>query len=169
MNIREAIYCRRSVRTFLEKEVDDNIIKALLEDAMAAPSACNKQPWEFYVIKNKEIQNKIKSKIMYSKYNSPIMIIVAGNNELSLTKDNNDFWIQDCSAAIENILLSAVSFGLGTCWCGLYPIEKRAQRINDILELPNNIIPLGIIHLGYPDKEISGRTQYNDEKVHYIN
>lgn len=168
MNIREAIFCRRSVRTFLEKEVDDNIIKSLLEDAMAAPSACNKQPWEFYVIKNKEIQDKIKSRIMYSKYNSPIMIIVAGNNELSLTKDNNDFWIQDCSAAIENILLSAVSFGLGTCWCGLYPVEKRAQRIKDLLELPNNIIPLGIIHLGYPDKEVVGRTQYNEDKIHYI-
>lgn len=168
MNIREAIFCRRSVRTFLEKEVDDNIITSLLEDAMAAPSACNKQPWEFYVIKNKEIQDKIKSRIMYSKYNSPIMIIVAGNNELSLTKDNNDFWIQDCSAAIENILLSAVSFGLGTCWCGLYPVEKRAQRIKDLLELPNNIIPLGIIHLGYPNKEVVGRTQYNEDKIHYI-
>ena len=168
MNIRESIYKRRSVRSFLEKEVEDTIIKSLLEDAMAAPTACNKQPWEFYVIKNKEKQNTIKSKIMYSNFNSPIMIVVAGNTDLSLTKDNNDFWIQDCSAAIENILLSAVSFGLGTCWCGLYPIEKRCERVKNILELPDNIIPLGIIHIGYPDKEVIGRTQYKEDKVHYI-
>ncbi len=168
MNVREAIYKRRSVRSFLDKEVDNQIIQSLLEDAMAAPSACNKQPWEFYVVENKEKQDQIKSKIMYSKFNSPIMIIVGANNEVSLTKDDNDFWIQDCSAAIENILLSAVSFGLGTCWCGLYPIEKRAQRVKEILELPDNIIPLGIIHIGYPDKDIQGRTQYNEEKVHYI-
>lgn len=169
MNVREAIYKRRSVRSFLEKEVDEQIIRALLEDAMAAPSACNKQPWEFYVIRNKDKQDQIKSKIMYSKFNSPIMIIVAGNNDFTLTKDSNDFWIQDASAAIENILLSAVSFGLGTCWCGLYPVEKRVQRVKEILELPENIIPLGIIHIGYPDKDIEGRTQYNESKVHYIN
>lgn len=168
MDIREAIYKRRSVRKFQEKQVDDNIIKSLLEDAMAAPSACNKQPWEFYVIRNKEKQDLIKSKIMFSNFNSPIMIVVCGNNELSLTKDNNDFWIQDCSAAIENILLSAVSFGLGTCWCGLYPVEKRCERVREILDLPNNIIPLGTIHIGYPEKELEGRTQYKEEKVHYI-
>jgi len=169
MDVREAIFKRRSVRKFQNKHVDKQIIESLLEDAMAAPSACNKQPWEFYVIENQEIQNQIKSKIMYSNFNSPIMIIVCGNNEISLTKDNNDFWIQDASAAIENILLSAVSFGLGTCWCGLYPIEKRSERIKEILDLPDNIIPLGIIHIGYPENEIEGRTQYKEEKVHYIN
>ena len=168
MNVREAIYKRRSIRSFQEKEVDEQIIKSLLEDAMAVPSACNKQPWEFYVIKNKEKQDQIKSKIMYSKFNSPVMIIVAANNEISLTKDSNDFWIQDCSAAVENILLSAVSFGLGTCWCGLYPVEKRAQRVKEILELSDNIIPMAIIHIGYPEKDIEGRTQYNENKVHYI-
>lgn len=168
MNVRKAIYNRRSVRKFQEKPVDDQIIKQLLEDAMAAPSACNKQPWEFYVVKNKEKQNQIKTKIMFSNFNSPVLIVVCGNNEMSLTKDNNDFWIQDCSAAIENILLSAVSFGLGTCWCGLYPVEKRCERVREILDLPNNIIPLGTIHIGYPEKEIEGRTQYKEDKVHYI-
>lgn len=168
MDIRNAIFNRRSVRSFQDKPVDEKIIKALLEDAMAAPSACNKQPWEFYVIQNKQIQDEIKSKIMYSKYNSPLMIIVCGNTSNSLTKDENDFWIQDASAAIENILLSALSFDLGTCWCGLYPIEKRKERVKKILNLEDNIIPLGIIHIGYPDKQIQGRTQYNESKVHYV-
>ena len=168
MDIREAIYKRRSVRSFLDKEVDDKIITSLLEDAMAAPSACNKQPWEFYVVKNKEKQNLIKKKIMFSNFNSPLLIVVCGNKKKSLTKNENDYWIQDASAAIENILLSALSFDLGTCWCGLYPIERRSEKVRNILELPENIIPLGIVHIGYPDKVVQGRTQYNEGKVHII-
>lgn len=168
MDIREAILKRRSVRSFKDIEVNDEIIMYLLEDAMAAPSACNKQPWEFYVIQNKSLQEEIKKKIMYCNYNSPLLIIVAGNTDKSLTKDDNDFWIQDASAAIENILLSAVSFNLGTCWCGLYPVTKRCKRVKSILNLPDNIIPLGVIHIGYPDKDIDCRTQYNEEKIHYI-
>ena len=168
MEIREAIYNRRSVRKFTQKEVDDSKIKKLLEDAMAAPSACNKKPWEFYVIKNKELQNEIKKKIMFCNYNSPLLIVVCGNKNNALTKEDNDYWIQDASAAIENILLSALSFDLGTCWCGLYPMIKRSDRVKNILNLKDNIIPLGVIHIGYPEKEIEGRTQYDETKVHYI-
>lgn len=168
MNIREAIYNRRSVRKFKDQIISDEIIEELLKDAMAAPSACNKKPWEFYVIKDKDIQEKLKKAIMYGNYNSNIMIVVAGNTNVSLTKESNDFWIQDCSAAIENILLSAVHFGLGTCWCGLYPIEKRAQRVKNILQIEDNIIPLGLIHIGYPENDIEGRSQYDKEKIHII-
>lgn len=169
MDIREAIYKRRSVREFEEKHVSQEIIKSLLEDAMAAPSACNKKPWEFYVIRNKEKQELIKKGIKYSNFNSDVLIIVAGNTNNSLTKDDNDFWIQDCSAAIENILISAVSFGLGTCWCGLYPVKNRMERVKEILEIEDHIIPLGAIHIGYPKKEIEGRTQYDENKIHYVN
>ena len=168
MDIREAIYKRRSVRKFQDTQVDDNIIKSLLEDAMAAPSACNKQPWEFYVIKDKEKQDQIKKKIMFCNYNSPLIIVVCGNKKKTLTNDENDYWIQDASAAIQNILLSSLSFGLGTCWCGLHPIKRRSERVQKILELPDYIIPLGAIHIGYSLKEIDGRTQYDESKVHYI-
>lgn len=168
MEIREAIFKRRSVRNFLEKEIDDTIIQSLLEDAMAAPSACNKKPWEFYVIKNKELQDQIKKKIMFCNYNSPLLIIACGNKKHALTNSDNDYWIQDVSAAIENILLSALSFDLGTCWCGLYPMKRRSSRVSKILNLPDYIIPLGIIQIGYPKKETSGRTQYDKSKVHYI-
>ncbi len=168
MEIREAIYNRRSVRKFTKQEVNDSIIKKLLEDAMAAPSACNKKPWEFYVIKNKELQNEIKKKIMFCNYNSPLLIVVCGNKSNALTNADNDFWIQDASAAIENILLSALSFDLGTCWCGLFPMTKRSDRVKNILNLKDNIIPLGVIHIGYPEKIIEGRTQYDETKVHYI-
>lgn len=168
MEIREAIYKRRSVRKFQDTPINDDIIKSLLEDAMAAPSACNKQPWEFYVVKDKEKQDQIKKKIMFCNHNSPLIIVVCGNKKKALTNDDNDYWIQDASAAIQNILLSSLSFGLGTCWCGLHPIKRRSERVQKILDLPDYIIPLGAIHIGYPLKEIDGRTQYDESKVHYI-
>ena len=168
MEIREAIYNRRSVRKFQDKQIDDQIINSLLEDAMAAPSACNKKPWEFYVIKNKDLQDSLKKKILFCNYNSPLIIVVCGNKKHTLTKDDNDYWIQDASAAIENILLSSLSFGLGTCWCGLFPMKKRSDRAKNILSLPDHIIPLGLIHIGYPEKTIEGRTQFDDKKVHII-
>ena len=109
MEVREAIFKRRSVRKFQDKEVPNEIINSLLEDAMAAPSACNKKPWEFYVVKNKELQDSLKKKIMYCNYNSPLIIVVCGNKNNALTKEDNDFWIQDASAAIQNILLSCLN------------------------------------------------------------
>ncbi len=168
MEVREAIFKRRSVRKFQDKEVPNEIINSLLEDAMAAPSACNKKPWEFYVVKNKELQDSLKKKIMYCNYNSPLIIVVCGNKNNALTEEDNDFWIQDASAAIQNILLSCLSFGLGSCWCGLHPIKRRSDRVKNILNLKDNIIPLGLLHIGYPLEEVSGRTQYEENKVHYI-
>ena len=168
MEIREAIYKRRSVRSFKDIEVDEAIIKSLLEDAMAAPSACNKQPWEFYVIENQDVLKEIKMCSRYSQFNSPLVIIVCGNQERSLSKKDNDFWIQDVSAAIENILLRATSIGLGTVWCGLTPTEIPTKKVKEILSLPDYIIPLGMIHIGYPDEVKEARTQYNSDYVHYI-
>ena len=90
MNIREAIYNRRSVRKFKDQIISDEIIDELLKDAMAAPSACNKRPWEFYVIKNKKIQNTLKQKILFCNYNSPLMSVVCGNKDNAFSKDDND-------------------------------------------------------------------------------
>lgn len=168
MNVNEALLARRSIRKYQNIEVNDKQITELLKSAMAAPSACNKTPWEFYVIKNKEIQEKIKISYKNYNFNSPLLIVVGANLDLTISKDNNDFWIQDCSAAIENMLVAAVELGLGTCWCGIYPRIDRVEKIKNILNLTDNIVPLGLIHVGYPDEEKESRTQYVDTKVHYI-
>lgn len=168
MNVNEALLARRSIRKYQNIEVNDEQITELLKSAMAAPSACNKTPWEFYVIKNKEIQEQIKISYKNYNFNSPLLIVVGANLDLTISKDNNDFWIQDCSAAIENILVEAVELGLGTCWCGIYPRIDRVEKIKNILNLTDNIVPLGLIHVGYPDEEKESRTQYVDTKVHYI-
>lgn len=164
----ETIFKRRSIRKYQDKEVSDQDIKTLLEAAMAAPSARNKQPWEFIVIKNKDIQNQIKSYSAAYNYNSPLLILVCGNKHRCNTDKVNDYFIQDGSAAIQNILLAAVSLGLGTCWCGVNPIEERMEFISNILQLEEHIIPLGIIHVGHPAEEKPAHTKYNEEYIKII-
>ncbi len=169
MSAYDMIIKRRSVRKFIDKEIDDDLINKLLESAMAAPSACNKRPWEFYVIKNKELQEELKLMSKYSNMNSSLIIIVAGNTKNSLSAKDNDFWIQDCSAAVENILVTAEECGLGSCWCGLYPMKISANKTREVLSLDEEIIPMALIHLGYPGESKEPRTQFEPEKVHWYN
>ncbi len=168
MNVYDAILKRRSIRKFKSDFLSEEIIEKLLIAAMAAPSARNMQPWEFYVVSNKEVMNKIRGVARSIDFDSPLMIVVCGNTDRGITKKNNDFWIQDCSAAIENILLAATELGLGTVWCGLYPVLERANAVREIINEEKNIIPLGVIHIGYPDEEKEERSQYNIKYVHYM-
>lgn len=168
MNVYDAILKRRSIRKFKSDFLSEEIIEKLLIAAMAAPSARNMQPWEFYVVSNKEVMNKIRDVARSIDFDSPLMIVVCGNTDRGITKKNNDFWIQDCSAAIENILLAATELGLGTVWCGLYPVLERANAVRKIINEEKNIIPLGVIHIGYPDEEKEERSQYNIKYVHYM-
>ena len=168
MNIKEAIFKRRSVRKFKNMKVSDEKIQILLECAMAAPSACNKKPWAFYVVTNDEKLEELRKSSRYTGYKSPLNIIVCGDISKSLSDKPNDFWIQDASSAIENILIEAVELELGTCWCGIFPMEIPQKNVKKILNLPENIIPLGIIHIGYPDEEKEARTQFDESCVKYI-
>ena len=167
MDVRSCILKRRSIRKFKQDVVTNEIIHDLLECAMAAPSACNKQPWEFFVIKNPELLDKVKHIGRYTNFNSPCVIVVCGNRDRTLSKRENDFFIQDCSAAIENILLRATSLGLGTVWCGINPFVVPSQKVSELLSLPVNIEPLGLIQIGYPDEIKEERTQYNEKYVHF--
>lgn len=159
---------RRSCRKFTEEQITNEVINELLMAAMAAPSACNKCPWEFYVVKNPSVQEELKKASRYSSYNSPLIIIVCGNTSRSLSKKDNDYWIQDCSAAVENLLLAATSLGIGSCWCGLSPMEIPVRRVRETLHLDETLIPMALIHLGYPAEELDARTQYNEEYIHII-
>lgn len=159
---------RRSVRKFTDKEISDQLIEQLLICAMAAPSARNMQPWEFYVVKTKQLQDEIKNSFKNYDFNSTLTIVVCGNKNRTLTQNDNDFWIQDCSAAVENILHAATDLGLGAVWCGAFPVIERSNKISEILCLDEKIVPLAVIQLGYPAEDKEERTQYNKEFVHYL-
>lgn len=168
MELKEALLKRRSVRKYKDKPVSDEQIEELLHAAMSGPSACNKTPWEFYVVKNSEKLGSVKKSSLFSRFNSSLVIVVAGNTSRALPAPLTEYWIQDCSAAIENILLRATDLGLGTVWCGAYPQKRVEDNLGEVLDMPSDHIPLAIIHVGYPDEEPEARDQYDPERVHYI-
>ena len=168
MELKEALLKRRSVRSFTDESVSDDMIEELLHAAMSGPSACNKCPWEFYVVKTEEVKERLKATTSFSKLNAPMAIVVAGNMDRAMPGGFQPFWIQDTSAATENILLRATDLGLGACWCGVHPVKRSEKRVAEVLGLGENIVPLGIIWIGHPESTPEPRDQYDPTVVHYI-
>mgnify|MGYP001769731856 CR=1 FL=1 len=130
---------------------------------MAAPSAGNQQPWHFVIISNREILNEIPKFHPYSKMlaQSPVAILVCGDIN---TEKHKGYWIQDCSAATENILLAIHTLGLGAVWLGIHPREDRVDGIKKLLNLPDNISPLALIALGYPAEKHPPADRFDKSK-----
>lgn len=161
------IFKRRSVRIYNKQKVDKETLIDLLKAGMAAPSASNGQPWEFIVVTNEKILNTLRLKLKYGKYNAPAAIIVCANLGIAKNSSSQTFWIQDCSAATQNILIAAAGMDLGTVWIGSYPKEDVVESLREILGIPEGIIPLSFIFVGYPAEEVLPRTQYDEHRVHW--
>ena len=168
MEVKEALLRRRSVRKFSSESVPEEMINELLHAAMSGPSACNKTPWEFFVISNPEILEKLRKAARYSNIEAPLAIVVCGNLSKALPSQLSPFWIQDCSAATENILLMATDLDLGAVWCGIHPMKRAEKNVSEILSLSEKMIPLNIIYIGHPAEEPEARDQFSEKKVHYI-
>lgn len=168
MELKEALLNRRSVRRFTSEPVCDEDICELLHAAMSGPSACNKKPWEFYVIKSVEAVEKLRATTEFSKIEAPLAIVVCANLDKAMPGGFQPFWVQDTSAATENILLRVTDLGLGACWCGVHPVKRSEDRVKEALGLPENIIPLNIIWIGHPDEHPEPRDQYDENVVHYM-
>ncbi len=168
MELKEVLLKRRSIRKFKDDEISEDIINELMIAAMSGPSACNKKPWEFYVITNKDKLQEIKKASRFGRFNAPLAIVVCGNLKRSLPLNFSTYWIQDCSAATENILLRATDLGIGAVWCGGHPQKTVEDNLRDILDLEKHIVPLNIIYIGYPAEEHEARTQLDEAKIHYV-
>lgn len=168
MELKEVLLKRRSVRKFTEEAVSEEHINELLHAAMSGPSACNKKPWEFYVISNPETLKELQSASKFTKMKAPLAIVVCGNLSHALPMQLADYWIQDCSAATENILLRVTDLGLGAVWCGIHPQKRAEKKVAEILGLSNKEIPLNIILIGHPDEEPEARDQYDEKRVHFV-
>lgn len=164
MELNEALLKRRSVRKYIEDVVSDEMVDQLMHAAMSGPSACNIRPWEFHVIRDPEKLAKLRSATRYSNIKAPLAIVVVGN-VTGLPRVLAPYWVQDCSAATENILLKATELGLGTVWCGVYPQEKEIENVSLVLGLSEKQIPLNIIHVGHPAETPDSRDQYDASKV----
>ena len=168
MELKEVLLKRRSIRKFTAEPVSQEMVEELLHAAMSGPSACNRRPWEFYVVTNEKVLEELKSSTMFTKITAKLAIIVCGNLSRALPMGMSEYWIHDCSAATENILLRATDLGLGAVWCGIYPQKRGEEKVRKILELPEKHIPLNIIYIGHPDMEAEAREQYEEDRVHYI-
>lgn len=167
MNVIDAIFARRSIRRYTDQPVEPEKLLLLLQAAMAAPSACNSNPWEFVVVTEPEPLQNLRSRLYSGQYNAPAAIVVCGNETIANSSVARFFWPQDCSAAVENILLAAVGLGLGTVWIGCYPLPTVIKPVSAALNLPAHVIPLGIIYVGYPAEEKRPRTRYDERRVYW--
>jgi len=157
-----AIYKRRSIRFFdSAKKVERSKIIKLLKVAMAAPSACNIQPWDFIVVDNDKTIEGIKDSIeKYGDYNTPLIMVITGNNKFIPWKDNG---IIDCALAMENIMIAAPVLGLGTVCIGGF----NRKKVKDILNIPDDIEAIGMLYIGYPKEYKRNRTKYFEEAIHW--
>jgi nitroreductase len=162
------LFARRSIRQYTDEPVSDEDIQALLEAAMAAPSAGNRKPWHFVVVRDAALREQIAASHPHAKMVSqaPVCIVPCGQPSLSFA-DRSDFWIQDLSAATENILLAATALGLGSVWCGVHPVQERVAEAREILGIPDDVIALCYIAIGHGAEDKEPRTQYDEERVHW--
>jgi nitroreductase len=166
MDAMEAILSRRSVRSYTSAPIPETLLSQLLRAAMNAPSAGNEQPWHFVVIRDRAILEAIPGFHPYASMlrGAAAAILVCGDLQLEKFKG---FWVQDCSAATENILIAARALGLGAVWLGLHPLEERVTQMRKLLGIPDHVVPLSLVSLGYPKDEPRPADRYQVARVHY--
>ena len=162
------ILSRTSIRNYTDQPIPEEIKSALLHAGMAAPTGVNRQPWEFILIDDSKILNALAEALPYAKMTAyaPMAIAVCGNSTRFLEGEDSTLWVQDVSAASENILLAAHAFGIGAVWTCLYPHKDRMEAAAHILKLPEGIIPFSLIPIGYPAKEHAPIDKWNADRVH---
>lgn len=166
MDLFETIMTRRSIRNFKNVPVEKETIKKILEAAMNAPTAGNQLAWQFVVVTAREMLNELAKAHPYadSLLSAPLAIAVCGDVK---AEKHSGFWVQDCSAATQNILLAAHAEGLGAVWLGVYPRADREKSVSRVMGLPEGIITLSIVAIGHPVRKLSPQKRYDESKVHY--
>ena len=155
---------RRSIRKYTDQKIEDQVITKLITAAMYAPSAVNRQPWHFVVIDQRRMLDQIMEVHPYAGMlrTASHAIVVCGDEQ---EQHDDGYWVVDCGAATENLLLAAYSLGLGSCWVGLHPREGRKKAIAELLDLPGHVQPFALVALGYPQEVKPRPDRFHPEKV----
>jgi nitroreductase len=158
----DIIFARRSIRQYTGEPVVGADIESLLEAGMAAPSASNRKPWHFVVVTDREKLRTLADRHPYGRMiaNAEVGIAVCGDPAIS------DWWVQDCTAATENILVAVTGLGLGGVWLGCHGRPEREQAVRDALGIPKRIGVLSLLSIGHPGEEKEARTQFDPARVH---
>lgn len=168
-SVLNTIMTRVSVRAYTDQEVEEDKIDNLLKAAMAAPTALNKQPWHFVVVKDKALLEELSHAHKYAALvaKAPLAIVVCGDMNKALDGESRDFWIQDCSAATENLLLAAHAQHLGAVWTGLYPGLEKCKAVSEVLNLPDHLVPLCMVVVGYPAESPQVKDKWREDNITY--
>ncbi len=166
MDALDAIHTRRSIRKFEDRPVAKDLVEKLLAAAMQAPSARNQQPWQFVMIDDRATLDQIPAFMpnasMVAK--APMAILVCGDLDL---EKSEGYWVVDCAAAVQNMLLAAHALGLGAVWCGVYPRENRMASLKQLLGLPENIQAHSLVVFGHPDESVRPENRYRMDRVRW--
>lgn len=160
------ILSRRSIRKYTNKEISKEYLEIILKSAMYAPSAMNLQPWHFVVFDDKDVFERLVYAIPHAEMikNANKCIMVCGDS----SKEKNESWLlQNCSASVQNILLSAHSLGIGSCWIAVHGIDEVVKKVKSEFNLPSEIIPVALISLGYPNEVVIKEERFDTKKIHY--
>ncbi len=164
MDVLEAIHTRRSIRKYVDQSVPEELIQKLLAAAMQAPSARNQQPWQFVVIDDRAMLAKIPEFMPNAAMvaEAPLAILVCADLNLETSPG---YWMVDCAAAVENLLLAAHGLGLGAVWCGVYPRDKRMDGLRLLAGLPKNVVAHSLIVVGYGAEKVPAEDRYRPDRV----
>lgn len=168
--VMQNILSRKSVRAYTDQSVSRAQIDTLLRAAMAAPTGRDMRPWKFIVIDDKEMLKTLAEQLPYAKMLPEAQAAVLVCGDLSVTDDKGNpsgNWMFDCSAATENLLLAAESMGLGAVWTAVYPYDERLRPVTEVMQLPDYIVPLNVIPIGYPKGNPQPKNKYDADNIHY--
>lgn len=157
---------RRSIRKYTDQPIPQEIVNSLLEAGMHAPTARNLQPWHFVVVDQRSILDELTVAHPYAKMlkQASLAILVCGDRKI---QEMDGYIIQDCSAATQNIMLAAHAHGLGSVWLGMYPREERMREVGKLLGIPDHILPVSLISIGYPDEHREAPDRFKTDRIHF--
>ena len=165
----KTIFNRTSIRRFTSEEVSRETLVLLAKCGMAAPSANNRQPWFILAVTERHLLKALADELPYAKMarDAAAAMVVCGNLQTDHAGVENRYWVQDCSAVTENILVAVTSLGLGAVWTAAYPYEERMEPVRKILNLPKNLVPLCVIPLGHPDGIHKPKEKWDESKFRF--
>ncbi len=163
-----SIMTRTSIRQYTDDPVTEAQIETLLRAAMAAPTAADARPWQFVVVKERAMLDSIPMHLRQAApvSRSQVAITICGDMQKAFGGEARDYWVEDTSAATENLLLAAHAMGLGAVWCGIYPQSEKVKYMSELLQLPEYIVPMGIVAIGHPAESPEPKDKWDAERVH---
>ena len=162
----DAVVTRMNIRRYSDRALSQECVRRLVQAAMAAHSEGDERPWHFVVVEDLATRQRITEihPFAHTVAQAPVAILVCGDPTL---QKHAGFWVQDCAAATENILIDAQAMGLGAVWLGIYPVEGRVQNFRKLLDLPLHVVPFALAPVGYPAEHNAPKCPYDESRVHF--